>query len=57
MRVDDLQGPEIVAFLEEHLRDMRSAAPPASYHVPDLEGLRRPDVTFWTGWEGSALVG
>jgi putative acetyltransferase len=55
--LDDLQGPEIIAFLEEHLRDMRSSSPIDSCHVLDLEGLRRPDITFWSAWEDSTLLG
>jgi putative acetyltransferase len=57
LRIDDLQGPEIAAFLEEHLADMRASSPPESKHALDLEGLRRPEITFWTVWDGSALVG
>jgi putative acetyltransferase len=37
IRVDDLTGPEIAAFLEEHIRDMRSVSPPESTHALDLE--------------------
>jgi putative acetyltransferase len=55
--VDDLQGPEIIALLEEHLAEMRSVSPPESVHALDLSGLRKPDVTFWTVWLGSDLAG
>lgn len=57
IRVDDLNGPEIAAFLEEHIRDMRSITPPESKHALDLDGLRRPEITFWTAWAGDRLVG
>jgi len=57
IRVDDLRGPEIAAMLEEHLDDMRAASPPESTHALDLDGLRRPDITFWTAWDGNVLVG
>jgi putative acetyltransferase len=56
IRIDDLSGPEIAAFLEEHLQDMRAASPPESKHALDLEGLRQPAVTFWTVWEGQVLA-
>ena len=46
--VDDLSGPEIAAFLEEHIRDMRAVSPPESKHALDLAALRSPDITFWT---------
>ena len=57
IRRDDLTGREIAAFLEEHIRDMRSVSPPESKHALDLEGLRQPEITFWTVWEGEQLVG
>lgn len=57
IRVDDLTGPEIAAFLEEHIRDMRSVSPPESKHALDLEGLRRPEITFWTIWNDVDLIG
>jgi len=57
IRVDDLRGPEIVAFVEEHLRDMHSYSPAHSCHVLDLDGLRRPEVTFWSAWDGATLLG
>jgi len=57
IKVDDLSGPEIVEFLEEHIRDMRSVSPPQSKHALDLEGLKKSDVTFWTVWEQDVLQG
>ena len=57
IRLDDLQDPRIVAFLEEHLRDMRAVSPPESVHALDLDGLRQPGITFWTSWDGDLLVG
>jgi putative acetyltransferase len=57
IRRDDLLGPEIAEFLEEHIRDMRSVSPPESKHALDLEGLRRPDITFWTAWSEGRLIG
>ena len=57
IRRDDLSGPEIRALLEEHLRSMHSISPPESVHALDLEGLRRPGITFWTAWSGEELLG
>ncbi|MBO4274912.1 GNAT family N-acetyltransferase [Microbispora triticiradicis] len=54
---DDLSGPEIAEFLEEHLREMRSITPPESKHALDLDGLRSPEVTFWSVMDGGAVVG
>jgi putative acetyltransferase len=57
IRLDDLLGPEIAAFLEEHVREMRSVSPPESTHALDLAGLRKPEITFWTVWDKDRLVG
>lgn len=54
--VDDLTGPEVAALLDEHLAEMCAVSPPESTHALDLAGLRRPEVTFWTVWEGTALL-
>ena len=55
--VDRLQGPEIIALLQEHLAEVRSLLPPESVHALDLSGLRKPEITFWTVWLGSDLAG
>ncbi|MBD2091751.1 GNAT family N-acetyltransferase [Microcoleus sp. FACHB-1515] len=57
VRIDDLSGSEIAEFLEEHIRDMKSVSPPESKHALDLEGLRKPEITFWTVWESNQLIG
>lgn len=54
---DDLQGREIAALLEEHLNDMRAISPPESKHALDIDGLQKPDITFWTAWEKNEIVG
>lgn len=56
IRIDDLTGPEIAAFLEEHIRDMRAVSPPDSKHALDLDGLRNADITFWTVRDESGLI-
>jgi putative acetyltransferase len=55
--VDDLRGPEIAAFLDDHVGQMRSITPPESKHALDLDGLRSPEVRFWSVWDGELLVG
>ena len=55
--VDDLTGPEIAALLEAHTAELRAISPPESKHALDLEGLRQPDTTMWTVWDGDVLVG
>lgn len=55
--VDDLRGPEIAALLQAHLDAMHTHSPPESVHALDLGKLRQPDITFWTAWDGAALMG
>lgn len=55
--IDDLNGPEIQALLQEHLDSMKLYSPPESIHALDLEALRQPDITFWTAWEKGELAG
>src|SRR5437764_6737021 len=57
IRVDNLSGPEIIALLREHLRCMEQVSPPESRHVLNLDGLRKPEITFWTIWDGTNLAG
>lgn len=57
IRVDDLSGPEILALLAEHLREMHRISPAESVHALDVDGLLQPDVTFWSAWTNAELLG
>lgn len=57
IRVDDLRGREIARLLEEHVRSLRGLSPAESCHVLNLEALRRPEITFWSVWDGAELMG
>ncbi len=57
IREDDLRGEEIAGLLREHLECMHIHSPPGSVHALDLEGLRSPDITFWTAWQDDELLG
>ena len=57
IKIDDLYGNEIKAFLEDHINDMKSVSPPESKHALDLDDLRKPDITFWTIWDNTILTG
>ena len=52
IRVDDLSGPEIAELLTEHLRRLAEVSPPESRHALNLDELRKPDITFWSAWQG-----
>jgi putative acetyltransferase len=52
-----LDDPRVVALLHTHLTRARAETGRGSAHALDLSGLRAPDVTFWSAWEGDAVVG
>ena len=55
--VDDLTSSETIAFLEDHVTQLRALTPPESTHALDLEGLRAPEVVFWSARDGDRVVG
>ena len=55
--VDDLSGPEIAAFLDEHVQQMRAITPLESKYALDLDALRTPDITFWSMRDADLVVG
>jgi putative acetyltransferase len=57
IQVDDLSGPEVAGFLDEHVQEMRSITPLESKHALDLDGLRKPEITFWSVLDRDTLVG
>jgi putative acetyltransferase len=52
-----LDDPRVVELLQVHVARARAETAPGSSHALDLAGLRGPDVTFWSAWDGDALVG
>lgn len=36
---------------------MNAITPKESVHALDLDALRSADITFWSAWDGDALVG
>lgn len=57
IREGDLDNPAIVELLKEHLRGMFANSPPESVHALDLDALRRPEIRFWSVWDGADLLG
>jgi len=54
---DDLTSDPVLALLRLHLEGMYASSPPGSVFAFDVERLRQPDVTFWTAWDGEAVLG
>jgi len=57
IEVDDLSRPQVLALLEEHLRNMYEITPPEFVFAFDANKLKAADVTFWTAWDGDSLLG
>ncbi|MEW8972516.1 MAG: GNAT family N-acetyltransferase [Mesobacillus sp.] len=57
IKVDDLTGSEVVSLIGEHLQGMTLHSPPESIHALGLDELKKPEITFWTAWEGEQLMG
>ncbi|WP_210444886.1 GNAT family N-acetyltransferase [Vibrio crassostreae] len=57
IKLDDLSGGEVIGLLEEHLADMYATSPTESVHALDLDGLKSPEITFFSAWKDSQLLG
>ena len=57
IKVDDLSGSDIRELLLEHLQSALLYSPPESVHALDVEGLKKPEITFWAAWENDELLG
>lgn len=57
IELDDPARPDVLALLEEHLRNMHELSPPESVHALDVRSLKRPDISFWTVRDGNTLLG
>lgn len=56
-RRDDLSGEPTRALIARHLEGMRASSPPDKVFALDIDGLRAPDVTFWSAWAGLEVAG
>jgi putative acetyltransferase len=52
-----LDDPRVVALLDTHLTLAQAETARGSAHALDLSGLLAAGVTFWSAWEGDAVVG
>ncbi|MCF6288175.1 MAG: GNAT family N-acetyltransferase [Proteobacteria bacterium] len=57
IKIDNLQGREVVELMQEHHRDMLNHSPPESVHALDVASLQASDVTFWSAWIEGELAG
>ena len=57
IEIDDVSRPEVLALLEEHLRNMYEITPSEFVFAFDAKKLRASDVVFWTAWDDMTLLG
>ena len=57
IRVDNLTHPEVIDLIRLHLQGMSQHSPPESVHALGIEALRKPEITFWSVWDESQLMG
>ncbi|HEY6728008.1 MAG TPA: GNAT family N-acetyltransferase [Polyangiaceae bacterium] len=55
--LDDLSGAPTRALIAQHLAGMRANSPPESVHALEVDGLRQPNVTFWSVWLDDVIAG
>jgi putative acetyltransferase len=52
-----LDDPRVQALLVHHVHTACAETAPGSAHALDLNGLRSPDIHFWSAWDGDHVVG
>jgi len=48
---------EVNKLLKKHFKELKSVSPEGSTHVLDIEGLKTPEIKFWSLWENDNLIG
>ena len=56
IRADDLSDERTRALVARHLRGMLENTPPEGIFALDIDRLKAPAVTFWSGWVGSEVA-
>lgn len=54
---DDLTNAKVLALLRGHLENMHALSPAESVHALDIRGLKVPEISCWSAWEGPQLLG
>jgi putative acetyltransferase len=53
----DFEDPQVKALLALHLRGMHENSPAGSVFALDWSSLQRPEISFYTLWDGESLMG
>ena len=57
IKEDDLSGVPTRALLALHLAGMQETTPPEFVFALDLSGLKQPNITVWSAWDGREVAG
>jgi putative acetyltransferase len=53
----DFTNDKVKSLLSRHLEGMRQHSPVCGVHALDWSALQRPDISFYTLWDGDNLLG
>jgi putative acetyltransferase len=53
----DFDDDRVQALLERHLEGMHANSPPGHVFALDWSGLQKPEIAFYTMWDGEELLG
>lgn len=57
VKIDDLSSPQVQELIAQHLAGMHSNSPAEHVHALAIDGLKAPDMTFWSAWIDDQLCG
>ncbi len=57
IREGGLDEKQVIDLLDFHVHHARAETAPGSDHALDPDGLKSPDIAFWSAWEGDTLLG
>lgn len=57
VRDGGLDHPDVLALLRLHRDEALGSTPQDNAHALDADGLRGPEVRFFTAWDGETLLG
>lgn len=57
IRPGDFDDQQVQALLRLHVEGMHASSPPGTCFVLDLSGLKIPEISFFTVWQGNELMG
>ena len=52
IRPGDFENEKVQSLLRLHVEGMHAASPPGTCFVLDLSGLKIPEISFFTAWDG-----